>query len=86
MIYTHTKTQLPVREMRLELICAFLAIAMVTIGTSAVISGRQNDADDEWSVRDALFSGGGGGGGGGGGDSGGRLDEDDGHNVLGDDE
>ena len=36
----------------------FLAIAMVTIGTSAVISGRQNDADDERSVRDALFSGG----------------------------
>ncbi|KAL5517975.1 hypothetical protein EMCRGX_G003632 [Ephydatia muelleri] len=33
-------------------------IAMVTIGTSAVISGRQNDADDERSVRDALFSGG----------------------------
>ena len=58
MIYTHTKAQLPVREMRLELICAFLAIAMVTIGTSAVISGRQNDADDERSVRDALFSGG----------------------------
>ena len=40
--------------MRLELVCALLAIAVVTIGTSAEYSGSQNDVDDERSVRDAV--------------------------------
>ncbi|KAL5516305.1 hypothetical protein EMCRGX_G001593 [Ephydatia muelleri] len=40
--------------MRLELVCALLVIAVVTIGTSAEYSGSQNDVDDERSVRDAV--------------------------------
>eukprot|EP00731_Ephydatia_muelleri_P001453 Em0001g1453a len=40
--------------MRLELVCALLVIAVVTIGTSAEYSGSQNDVDDERSVQDAV--------------------------------
>ena len=42
--------------MRLEVVCALLAVASVTIGTSAEDSGRpwRSYVDDERSVRDAL--------------------------------
>ncbi|KAL5484110.1 hypothetical protein EMCRGX_G020559 [Ephydatia muelleri] len=42
--------------MRLELVCALLVIAVVSIATSAEDIGSQNDVDDERSVRDALGS------------------------------
>ena len=40
--------------MRLELVCALLVIAAVSIATSAEDIGSRNDVDDERSVRDAL--------------------------------
>ena len=40
--------------MRLELVCALVVIAVVTIGISAEDSRNQNDVDDERSARDAL--------------------------------
>ena len=48
--------------MRLEVVCAMLAIAVVTIGTSAEDSGRPwrnyvDDDEDGRSVRDALDGG-----------------------------
>ena len=42
--------------MRLELVCALLVIAAVSIATSAEDIGSQKDVDDERSVRDALVS------------------------------
>ena len=44
--------------MQLEVVCALLAVASVTIGTSAEDSGRpwRSYVDDERSVRDALDS------------------------------
>ena len=65
--------------MRLELVCALLVIAVVTIGTSAEESGRNyvdDDAFDGDDVQSVL------------GDDDGRsvLGDDDGRSVLGDDD